>query len=346
MVSEVFYGPVLAEAAAASNLFAILAGALVAGAIALVFMGVQRVADSRGDSPATRLDTLLGAAPDAEQTERKNPLKLFGGRKGDKRVRLDESASKSFMARLARELAQADVRVTAGEFLVVSTVLASIGALLGVAMPIPGRWVLGAVLLLAGAFGPRIWLKRKKAKRLNAFNNQLSDVINMMAGALRSGQGITQAMDLVSRQAPSPSGEEFGRVVREIGLNIPPEQALGNLLYRMQSDDLELFVTAVSVQREVGGNMVEVLDTISATIRDRAKLFGEVRVLTAQQQYSGYIIALLPIALSVMLAVINPSYILGVFQTTTWFGWVLVSIAGAMLLAGFVAIRKIVNIKV
>jgi tight adherence protein B len=153
-------------------------------------------------------------------------------------------------------------------------------------------------------------------------------------------------MELVAREGPSPVSTEFDRVVREVGLGLSPEEALANLVERMQSEDLELLVTAINVQREVGGNLVEVMDTISTTIRERVKLVGEVKVLTAQQAYSGYIIALLPVVLSLMLGIINPSYMLGVFQTTHWCGWTMVGCSGIMIMSGFLVIRRIVDIKV
>jgi len=114
----------------------------------------------------------------------------------------------------------------------------------------------------------------------------------------------------------------------------------------MQSEDLELLVTAINVQREVGGNLVEVLEIIAATIRERVKLVGEMRVLTAQQQLSGYVIAMLPVVLALLLGVINPNYMLGVFRETVWCGWTMLSCSALMILSGFLVIRQIVNIRV
>ena len=135
-------------------------------------------------------------------------------------------------------------------------------------------------------------------------------------------------------------------MVREVGLGLSPEEALANLVRRIQSDDLELMVTAINVQREVGGNLAEILDTISTTIRERVKLKGEIRVLTSQQQYSGYIIAAMPIALALVLFAINPLYMSRLFTETHWCGLCLVSSSLAMILTGFFVILKIVNIEV
>ena len=327
---------------------AVLLGLMVGGGVALVFVGLQRVMDTQTNPIARRMDEFIipvpGAPPD---------VKTRRGRRERRRraapvyVQADDSAaSRSFTVRLARDLARADLKITVGEFMVITVVSASVGGLVGFALPLGGHFLLGIVLLAAGFYAPRIYVSRRKNKRQALFNQQLADVITLMSGSLRSGYSLLQAMELVAREAPQPVASEFDRVVREVGLGLSPEEALSNLVERMQSEDLELLVTAVNVQREVGGNLVEVLDTISATIRDRVKLVGEVKVLTAQQQYSGYIIALLPVALALMLGIINPSYMLGVFQDTVWCGWTMASCSLIMIFSGFLLIRRIVNIKV
>lgn len=327
---------------------AVLLGLMVGGGIALLFVGLQRVVDTQSNPIARRMDEFIipvpGAAPD---------IKTRRGRRERRRraapvyVQSDDSAaSRSFTVTLARDLARADLKITVGEFMVITVVLASVGGLIGFALPLGGHFLLGVILLAAGFYSPRIYVNRRKNKRQALFNQQLADVITLMSGSLRSGYSLLQAMELVAREAPQPVAGEFDRVVREVGLGLSPEEALANLVERMQSEDLELLVTAVNVQREVGGNLVEVLDTISATIRDRVKLIGEVKVLTAQQQYSGYIIAMLPVALALLLGVINPSYMLGVFQDTIWCGWTMAGCSFIMIFAGFLLIRRIVNIKV
>jgi tight adherence protein B len=327
---------------------AILLGLVAGVGVALMFVGLQRVVDSRTNVVARRMDELIlpvAGVPDpaAQRTGRRQrrrraaPVYVAGD---------DAANTRSFTITLARDLARADLKITVGEFMVITVVLASVGALLGFAMPIGGHILLGVILLAAGIYAPRFYVTRRKRKRQALFNQQLADVITLMSGSLKSGYALLQAMELVAREAPQPIAGEFDRVVREVGLGLSPEEALANLVERMQSEDLELLVTAINVQREVGGNLVEVLDTISGTIRDRVKLLGEVRVLTAQQQYSGYIIALLPVALALLLAVINPSYMLGVFTETTWCGWTMLGCSSVMILTGFILIRQIVAIRV
>jgi tight adherence protein B len=213
-------------------------------------------------------------------------------------------------------------------------------------LPIPGHVILALALAVAGLWVPRLYITSARNRRLRAFNTQLADTIGLLSGALRSGYSLLQAMELVAREGPSPVSGEFERVVREVGLGLSPEEALANLVRRMQSDDLELMVTAINVQREVGGNLAEVLDTIASTIRERVKLKGEIRVLTSQQQYSGYIVGLLPVGLSLILFIINPTYMSNVFTKTQWCGWTMFGCSAAMILAGFLAIQRIVDIEV
>ncbi|HEY7358765.1 MAG TPA: type II secretion system F family protein [Ktedonobacterales bacterium] len=249
----------------------------------------------------------------------------------------------TFAQRLSRDLARADLKITVGEYLVAVAVFVCIGILIGMVLR---NVVVGLVLIAAAIALPRVFVSRRRSTRLRDFNNQLADTITLLANSLRSGYSLLQAMELVSREARPPMSVEFERVVREVGLGLAPDEALGNLVRRIQSDDLELMVTAINVQREVGGNLAEILDTISSTIRERVKLKGEIKVLTSQQQYSGYIIAAMPIALALVLFAINPNYMTRLFTETHWCGLCLVGGSIGMILSGFLIIMKIVNIEV
>lgn len=322
---------------------AMIIGGLVAGGVILFFLGVQRVVDARSNVVSRRMKEMgiIGAAPEMAQPRGKRGR----GRRGAQASGLLNNQS-NYTVRLASELAQADLKITAGEFMTLRGVLASVGALLGLVIPVGNPLVLALVLLLAGLYGPTIWVRRRKIARQRKFNEQLPDLVTLMAGSLRTGYAFMQSLELVAREGAEPARSEFQRVVREVGLGIPPEEALGHLVERMQSEDLNLLVTAVNVQREVGGNLVEVLEIIATTIRERIKLLGEVGVLTAQQQLSGYIIAFLPVGLGLLLFIINPSYMLGMFTDTHWFGWTIVSCSAIMVIIGLVVIRRIVDIKV
>lgn len=320
----------------------LIIGALVMGAVLLLFVGLQRIIDARTNAVKTRLDAMGVTGLDLVY----NPAAQAGAGKRGRRQPTSGSGQSAYSLRLASELAQADLRITAGEFLTLRGVLAATGALLGLLIPVGGRPLLALVLLLIGLYAPVFWVRRRRAARQRKFDEQLPDMINLMAGALRTGYAFMQTLELVAREGAEPSRSEFERVVREVSLGIPPEEALSHMVERMQSDDLNLLVTAVNVQREVGGNLVEVLEVIASTIRERLRLIAEVGVLTAQQQLSGYIIAFLPVGLGLLLFIINPTYMTGMFTDTHWCGWTLVTCSGIMVVAGLIVIRRIVNIKV
>jgi tight adherence protein B len=305
--------------------------------ILLIFAGLRRMAVSRESTIKGRLEA-FGArnAPNMTAKQAGGGLQIAG--------MVDRAVGRqTFAQRLSRDLARADLKITVGEYLVAVAVLVCLGILMGMVLK---NVVIGLVLVAAAIAIPRVIVAQRRATRLRDFNNQLADTITLLANSMRSGYSLLQAMELVSRESRPPMSTEFERVVREVGLGLSPEEALANLVRRIQSDDLELMVTAVNVQREVGGNLAEILDTISSTIRERVKLKGEIRVLTSQQQYSGYIIAAMPIGLALILFAINPAYMTKLFTETHWCGICLVGSSLAMILTGFFVILKIVNIEV
>ena len=244
--------------------------------------------------------------------------------------------------KMAMNLERADVKMTPSEFVSLTFVIVAGCLVLGFGVLRNPPFAL--MLAAAGFYAPRLWLWRKRAKRLKQFNDQLADGIALLANSLRSGYSLPQAFELLSRDARPPLGPEFARVNREVNLGLTPADALDNVLKRVPSEDLDLFITAVNVQREVGGNLAEVMDSIADTIRDRVKLMGEVRVLTAQQSYAGYIVTGLPVALAAVMFLINPHYMSALFQTLL--GWIMIGCASLMLFIGFIAMRKIVKIRV
>jgi tight adherence protein B len=182
-------------------------------------------------------------------------------------------------------------------------------------------------------------------KRLRAFENQLPDTISLWVNALRSGYSVPQAMEAISRDAPEPTTTEFKRVVQEMQIGIPMATALDHMLERIESEDLDLIVTAVNIQREVGGNLAEILDVIGYTIRERIKLKGEIRVLTAQGRITGYLISFLPIILALFLYTINPTYMGNLFENRGC-GWPMLGVGLTMIGIGAALINKIVDIDI
>ncbi len=205
--------------------------------------------------------------------------------------------------------------------------------------------------VVIGFFLPRFWLARRRNGRLDAFNKQLPDTITLIANALRAGSSFLQAIELVVRETRPPISVEFARVIREVNLGLPFEQALENMVRRVRSDDLELMATAISIQHQVGGNLAEILDSIAFTIRERIRIKGEIRTLTAQQRLSGYVVAGLPIGLAAFLFVAAPGFMDPMFDDRAQLiglpaGVIVLLLGGVMMFIGFMAIRRIVDIEV
>jgi tight adherence protein B len=248
----------------------------------------------------------------------------------------------SHTGKLADDLQKADLKIKSSEWLLA---VVGIGMLVGVIVAVR----FGAVLLfipcpfvvwvLSGFF-----LKFRQRKRMRRFNNQLGDTIMLLSNALKAGHSFAQALASVAKNANPPINEEFGRATREIALGINVDDALNHMVDRNKSEDFDLMVTAVQIQRVVGGNLAEILDTIAFTIRERIRIQGEIRTLTAQARTSGIIITLLPFALAVALAFISPSYF-GPFLSDP-LGHIMIGIGVISIAIGAAAIQKIVKIEV
>ena len=247
---------------------------------------------------------------------------------------------------ISRDLARADLKLRAGEY-VSLMIIAGLGVGV-IAWYAGGRSLIFALLgALVGANLPRIYVHSQQSKRLQHFNDQLPDMLNLMVNGLRAGYSIMQAMEAVSRELPPPISDEFRRVVQEMQLGLPMEKALDNILRRIPSDDLDLVVAAINVQREVGGNLAEILDTISFTIRERIRIKGEIRVLTTQVMYSGRFLAMMPIIISLVLWLVNRPYMMEFFNPETRVvGLILLTIAVMMISAGYFVMTRIAKIEV
>jgi tight adherence protein B len=252
----------------------------------------------------------------------------------------------SFGERISRDLARADIKLKAGEY-IATIIIAAFGVGL-VLWFIGGKSIpLGIIGAFGGAFLPSMYVKREQSKRLLRFNGQLADMLNLMVNGLRAGFSTMQAMEAVSKELPAPICDEFRRVVQEMQLGMPMETTLDNLLRRIPSEDLDLVVTAINVQREVGGNLADILDTISFTIRERVRIKGEIRALTAQQKYSGQFLALLPVILIGILYVMNRDYMMEFFKPESFpCGYIALALAGILIISGYFAMNKLADIEV
>ncbi|HXF83818.1 MAG TPA: type II secretion system F family protein [Anaerolineales bacterium] len=258
-------------------------------------------------------------------------------------------AKSSWGERVARELARADLKFKVAEYyalVFMSTLITGF-----VAMLLQWHWASFVIGAVVGFFLPRFYVKRQQTLRLNRFNDQLGDMLNLMVNGLRAGYSTMQAMEAVSRELPPPISDEFRRVVQEMQIGIPMEKALDNLLRRIPSDDLDFVVTAINVQREVGGNLSEILDTISFTIRERVRIKGEIRVMTAQVRTSGLILSLIPLFLAGALWFIDPTYLGTFFEEAPGVpqpmcGIIAVAVIITMIAAGYFVMMKIADIEV
>jgi tight adherence protein B len=266
-----------------------------------------------------------------------------GGRKSPIGDALNRAlARRGLGADLATQLARADLKITVGEF-VAATVILVVAA--GGAAYILKRDIIVTIgASLAGFFAPRFYIGLLRGRRLRAFNDQLADTISLMVNGIRAGYSILQAMEAVSREMGPPIAIEFGRVVQEVQLGLPLEQALNNMLRRVPSEDLDMMITAINVQREVGGNLAEVLDSISYTIRERVRIKGDIRALTSYGRGAGTMLSAIPVILSVIIYLINPEFISLLFVHPC--GWIMLGVAVLGIVSGYLVIRKIVNIEV
>jgi tight adherence protein B len=312
--------------------------ALILFAVGLVsaVVGGGSVVDERLGQVSEGGGMLLGRDGDLEaDRERATPITDFLNRLGE---------GSDFFERLSRDLARADVKLRPVEYFITWFLAAIATGIIGYFL---GGLLVAIVGAIFGFFIPRIYIGRAQKSRLKKFDNQLGDMLNLMVNGLRAGFSTLQAMEAVSRELPSPISSEFRRVVQEMQLGIPMEEALDHLLRRINSDDLDLCITAINVQREVGGNLAEILDVISYTIRERVRIKGEIAALTAQGRATAWVISALPIILVLLLFVINREYIMQFFNPETrGCGIPILVLAGLMIVSGFIATQKIVQIDI
>ncbi len=252
----------------------------------------------------------------------------------------------SFGERISRDLARADIKLKPGEYIALIFIAAfAVGLLVWF---IGGRTIIiGIIGALCGAFLPSMYVKREQSRRLLRFNGELADMLNLMVNGLRAGFSTMQAMEAVSKELPPPICDEFRRVVQEMQLGVSMEVALENLLRRIPSEDLDLVITAINVQREVGGNLADIMDTISYTIRERVRIKGEIRVLVAQVLYSGRFLSLLPVILSALLYLINREYIMELVKRENFpCGYIAIGLAVILIISGYFAMNKLADIEV
>lgn len=308
----------------------------------LSFLGIQQLRAGEQKIITGRVNGVFGA---------KMRGVLAGVKKKNNNIgsgrRILELAGRLFTARkiaekVDDELTKVDLPLKGEEFLGLILILSLGGGLFFVLLT--GNLTAGLLAATLGVYLPHFGLRLAKARRLAKFNDQIGDALIIMANSLRSGFSFLQAMDMVRKEIPAPIAKEFGVALQEMNWGTPTEEALLNMAARVNSEDLELVVTAVLIQRQVGGNLAEVLDNIATTIRERVRIKGEIKTLTAQGRISGLVISLLPALLTIGMYFLNPAYIKPLFESKA--GLVMVSFAVLAQILGLAIIKRIVQIPV
>jgi tight adherence protein B len=243
---------------------------------------------------------------------------------------------------LAENLARADLKLRSSEFVMIQLGFLAAGALLAL-----WRFGFAPQFVLAGVIAyliPMRYVKWRQGRRLKAFNSRLPDTLSLLSNAMKAGLSLPQAIETVAQNASPPISDELARVIRETKLGNSTPAALANMVRRVGSEDLDLIVTAISIQSTVGGNLARILDGISHTIRQRIQIKSQIGAMTAQMRASGWIITLLPFIVAVILNVITPSYFR--VMLTEPAGRVLLVMAGISIFIGNVFVRRITNFKV
>jgi tight adherence protein B len=312
----------------------VLVGGLVVAMVAMLYLALRRGDDGRA---AERLDSLVGRNSRTESSA--DMLLKQALQEVDKKTLMDRLMPEFF--NFTKTFEQADCNIKPSALFGISLALAATGAALSI-------WLVNLYVMPVGALLfftlPWLWLFHKRNSRLKAFAGQLPDAMELVARALRAGHSLAAGMHVVAEEMPAPISKEFGRVYEEQNLGIPLEEALKGMCDRVPNLDLRFFVTSVAIQRQTGGDLAEILDRIGHVIRERFKILGQVKALTAEGRLSGVVLIALPIGLFLMMLWMKPDYIELLWKDPMG---VKMSIGAIVLmLIGSYAIKKIVDIKV
>lgn len=302
-------------------------------AVAALARGIFALLQKDRDDIAKRMMAYTGNRQEdsREKEEKKRGMSIL----------LLAMAPKKMLAAAEKELMQADIPLKPEELVLFQVLAALVPAVVGAGLlkNVPLA-VIGSML---GVVLPLFYSKHAKQKRLKKFNEQLGEALPLMSSSLRAGFSLLQTIDILQKETAPPLSVEMGRALREMKLGTSTEEALSNMTKRVGSDDLELIVTAVGIQRAVGGNLAEVLDNISSTIRERVRIKGEVKTLTAQGRISGTIVGLLPLILAAFIFVTNPDYVMVMVRHPLGIAMLVGAVISEAI--GAFLIKRIVNIE-
>lgn len=251
----------------------------------------------------------------------------------------------SYISKIKRNiqilLDRADIPLTSGEGLLLSLII-MVGTFF-ISMVLTGNIIISFLLFGLNFFIIKCYLQIKFKNKINKINEQLADALEMIAGSIKTGYSFLRALEVASKEMSNPISKELSKIVKEVKIGLTIEQAFKNMMERIPIKDLELLVTAIVLQKQTGGNLVEIFDNIADTIRERISLKREVKTITSQGVLSGWIIALLPVFIVLTLMVLNPSYISALFTNTLGIFFLITAVFNEI--AGVIIIRRIVNIE-
>jgi tight adherence protein B len=328
-------------------LMLVLAGLLVGVACSSLLYGsiwLFRGREARVRARVKRFVTEEGEE-DVTEAQQRRQLRESLFSQMDSRI-AERSFLKLSFQKLNQDISKADLRLTVTEFVLIQVSIAlGLGLVLWLVAPIHLlAYVLAPVGLVLGLVLPRSYLHFLGKRRVSRFEDQLPDTLSILASSVRGGFSLFQALQLIAREASEPARSEFLRVMQQVSLGAEMDDALAGLAKRIPTEDVDILVTAITLQHQTGGNLAHVLDIVATTVRERHRVEREIRGLTAQQRFSAILLGAMPFLLAGILYVISPSYIGHLF---VW-GWVLCMPVGAIILAilGMIIMRRISSIDV
>lgn len=309
-------------------IFASGVGVILIGLVILLIpMGVK-----------SRIDQFVGSTETTRETEAKDARDRIGALRAKINTGLSILSSEDLRMRLV----SAHWQISDHEYILIRGLITIVAFIIG--WMIPRNFIGGVGLAIVAYSIPPILLSRSVDQRRERFQNQLLDALVLIRGAIESGYSLLQSLDLVRDEMTAPASEEFGRVIREVQLGLPLNQALRNLAGRMESDDLNMVVTSIIINAQVGGNLTTMLRAVTETIRSRLFLFGEVRALTSYARYAGYFLTLLPFITGLLIFLLTPTYFNNVPKSVV--SQVILAMAAVSLIIGNLWIRRIIKINI
>jgi tight adherence protein B len=252
----------------------------------------------------------------------------------------------AWAGRVRSDLERAGIALTLREYMTVRILLAllALALVLVIGSARPLAFVIGIAFAGLGYMSPALYVKGRIGRQLRKLNDQLEEMITMLSNSLRAGFGLMQAFDLAAEQLQPPISTEIRRLLRDLRVGATVEEALAAMGERASSQDLNMIITAILIQRSVGSNLSEVLDKVAHTIRERVRLRGEVSTLTAQKRLSAWVLGLMPVAVVLIMTGMSSDYMDPLFTTAT--GRILLLVALGLNIGGFLSLRRIVSIEI